>query len=191
MPRRSHRFEINSVYSVKILLCYLLEKLDRPVTEEELRIIAEDSGVINYFFLSDALDELVKNGSVAAEVPAPGQRILTVTEKGKMGAEYFNRNISRVFRRRILETAFAFFMKKDREAVCDCNVSECGEGFNVSFRLKETGYDLINMSFYAPDIEQAELIAEKIRSNPMGAYRQILTFLLETEEEKADVEKMM
>lgn len=189
MPRRSHRFEINSVYSVKILLCYLLEKLDRPVTEEELRIISEDSGVINYFFLSDALDELVKNGSVNAEIPAPGRRILTITEKGKMGAEYFNRNISRVFRRRILETAFSYFLKKDRDAVCNCGVSEAGDGFAVSFKLKEQDYDLINMSFYAPDGEQAELIAEKIRSNPMGAYRQILGFLLNTEEEKADVEK--
>ena len=191
MPKRNHRFEINSVYSVKILLCYLLDKLDRSVTEEELRIIAEDTGVINYFFLSDALDELVKNGSVEAEIPAPGKRILTVTEKGRMGSEYFNRNISRVFRHRILETAFAYFMKKDREAVCDSGVEECGSGFTVSFRIKEQDYDLINMSFYAPDREQAELIEDKIKSNPMGAYRSILGFLLETEEEKIDVEKLM
>ncbi|MCM1579258.1 MAG: DUF4364 family protein [Ruminococcus sp.] len=191
MPRRSHRFEINSVYSVKILLCYLLEKLDRAVTEDELREISEESGVINYFFLSDALDELVKNGSVSAEIPAPGKRILTVTEKGKMGAEYFNRNISRVFRRRILETAFSYFMKKDRDAVCDCGVSPRGEGMNVSFRLKDGDCDLINMSFYAPDSEQAELIAEKIRSNPMDAYRRILTFLLETEEEPMNIDEII
>lgn len=191
MPKKSHRFEINSVYSVKILLCYLLDKLDRPVTEEELRIIAEDSGVINYFFLSDALNELVKNGSVEAQVPSPGKRILTITEKGRMGSEYFNRNISRVFRHRILETAFSFFIKKDRDAVCSSSTEECGSGYNVSFKVNEGDHDLINMSFYAPDREQAEHIEEKIRSNPMGAYRSILGFLLETEEEKVDVEKLI
>ena len=50
--------ELNSVHSVKILLCYILEKLNRPVTEEQLRLISEDSGVINYFYYSDALTEL-------------------------------------------------------------------------------------------------------------------------------------
>ncbi|MBQ7783705.1 MAG: DUF4364 family protein, partial [Oscillospiraceae bacterium] len=46
--------ELNSVHSVKILLCYILDKLNRPVTENQLRMIAEDSGIINYFFLADA-----------------------------------------------------------------------------------------------------------------------------------------
>ena len=59
--------EMTTVHSVKILLCYLLTKLDRPVAEEQLLEIAEDSGVINYFYLSEAIEDLLKTGAVSAE----------------------------------------------------------------------------------------------------------------------------
>lgn len=50
--------EMNSVHSVKILLCYILDKLNRTVTEEQLRLISEDSGVISYFFFPTLLKSL-------------------------------------------------------------------------------------------------------------------------------------
>ena len=126
--------EMNSVHSVKILLCYILDKLNRTVTEEQLRLISEDSGVISYFFFSDALEELIANGSVE------------VTEE---------------------------------------------DGSTVSFRLRDGNTELISMSFYAPDHSQAELISEKIKANPMGAYKNILEYLLNNQAEKIDVEKYL
>ena len=88
--------EMNSVHSVKILLCYILDKLNRTVTEEQLRLISEDSGVISYFFFSDALEELIANGSVEV-TEEDGRRIISITEKGRLGSEYFNRYIPLVF----------------------------------------------------------------------------------------------
>ena len=82
--------EMNSVHSVKILLCYILDKLNRTFTEAQLRLISEDSGVISYFFFSDALEELIANGSVEV-TEEDGRRIISITEKGRLGSEYFNR----------------------------------------------------------------------------------------------------
>ena len=47
------------------------------------------------------------------------------------------------------------------------------------------------MDFFAPDMSQGELIAEKIRSNPSGAYKKILGYLLDNPEEEPDVEKYL
>ena len=178
--------ELNSVHSVKILLCYILEKLNRPVTEEQLRLISEDSGVINYFYYSDALTELTENGSV---ISVSGSIVLT--EKGRLGSEYFNRYIPLVFRKKLLKAAFGFFIREQNEDMCSCTVSETDDGCRVNFVLSDGGRELINMSFFAPDMSQGDLIAEKIKSNPTGAYKKILGFLLDNPEEEIDVEKYL
>lgn len=178
--------QLDSVHEVKILLCYLLDRLERPVNEDALSEIARESGVINYFYFADALTELKKSGAVSCD----GQEV-TLTEKGRMSAAYWGRNISLVYRRRLLETAFSYFVRLDRRAEFECRVDELPNGFTVSFRLKEKDYDLINMSFYAPDREQAEHIAGKIRSNPLSAYSSIMEFLVNVNEEKANIEKYL
>lgn len=178
--------ELNSVHSVKILLCYILEKLDRPITEEQLRLISEDSGVINYFYYSDALTELAENGSVINESGS-----ITLTEKGRLGSEYFNRYIPLVFRKKLLRSAFGFFIREQNEQMCSCGVNELSDGCKVTFKLSDGSRELINMDFFAPDMSQGELIAEKIRSNPSGAYKKILGYLLDNPEEEPDVEKYL
>lgn len=182
--------EMNSVHSVKILLCYILDKLSRPVTEEQLRLIAEDSGMISYFFLSDALEELISNGSVTAE-DSGTSRLIRITEKGRLGSEYFNRYIPLVFRKNLLRSAFSFFLHEKNEGICRCEISDTGKGSKVDFALRDGETELISMSFYAPDRAQAELIAERIKANPIGAYKNILGFLLDNSEEKIDIGKYL
>ena len=138
--------EMNSVHSVKILLCYILDKLNRTVTEEQLRLISEDSGVISYFFFSDALEELIANGSVEV-TEEDGRRIISITEKGRLGSEYFNRYIPLVFRKKLLHSAFSFFVREENEGMCSCDISDNEDGSTVSFRLRDGNTELISMSF--------------------------------------------
>ena len=114
-----------------------------------------------------------------------------LTEKGRLGSEYFNRYIPLVFRKKLLKAAFGFFIREQNEDMCSCTVSETDNGCRVSFVLSDGGRELINMSFFAPDMSQGELIAERIRSNPAGAYKKILGFLLDNSEEEIDVEKYL
>lgn len=187
--------ELNSVHSVKILLCYILDRLNRSVTEEQLMAVSRDSGIINYFCFSDALEELIANGSVVTEPYEDRQgnatRTVAVTEKGRLGSEYFNRYIPLVFRRKILKAAFAYFAALDRESLCSCTVDESDNGCTVHFRLMDGSCELINMSFYAPDRDQAEMISDRIRSNPTDAYRNILGYLLNNPDEQINIEKYL
>lgn len=182
--------EINSVHSVKILLCYIMEKLNRPVTREQLRIISEDSGIINYFFFSDALEELIENQSVEVAADSSDRKYI-LTEKGRLGSEYFNSTISLVFRRQLLKAAFSFFVRMENENMCSVDISESEDGCSVRFKMDDGCHELVDMSFYAPDRDQAELISEKIKSNPTAAYKKILGCLLDNEPEEVKIEKYL
>ena len=187
--------ELNSVHGVKVLICYLLEKLDRTVTDEQLRLAAEDSGVINYFYLSDALSGLAESGAVASEDFVDengvcGTRI-TLTDKGRLGSDYFNMTIPVVYRRKLLKSAFRYFIALDAQNAFSCEIEEISSGCLVHFSVKGDGCDLMDLTFYAPDKDQADLICGNIKKNPQGAYENILGFLLENKEKEIDIEKYL
>ena len=92
---------------------------------------------------------------------------------------------------KLLHSAFSFFVREENEGMCSCDISDNEDGSTVSFRLRDGNTELISMSFYAPDHSQAELISEKIKANPMGAYKNILEYLLNNQAEKIDVEKYL
>ena len=48
---------------VKVIICYLLDRTDRSVTEEQLGIICESVG-IDYFMLKDAVNDLLETGAL-------------------------------------------------------------------------------------------------------------------------------
>lgn len=178
--------EFNSVHGVKVLLCFLLNRLNRDITEEQLYEIVLDSEVINYFYYTEALDVLLKNGSVK-RTERDGKTYIVLGEKGRAGADYFNDTIPYYFRKQLLKTAVYFFARLDRESRTDMEVIPKSNGCEVNLTLKDVNFDIMRLSLYAPDEEQAKLIRDKIMLDPDEFYRKIIGFALENEEEKPEI----
>lgn len=179
--------ELNSAHRVRVLICYLLGRLKQPVTEEQLYEIAEESGVINYFYYSEALEGLLKNGSLT-RTERDGKVYIEPTEKGRFGADYFNDTVPLYFRKEILKAALSYFARLERESSADTDIAETDNGCEVRCRIGDTDYDLMRISLYAPDREQAELIREKIMLDPAEFYRRVLGYALENKEERIEVD---
>ncbi|MCM1024344.1 MAG: DUF4364 family protein [Prevotella sp.] len=179
--------ELNSAHRVRVLICYLLDRLKQPVAEEQLREIAAESGVVNYFYYSEALEGLLKNGSLA-RVERDGVAYIEPTEKGRFGADYFNDTVPLYFRREILKAAMYYFARLERENSAAIDVTETDNGCEVNCRIGDADYDLMRISLYAPDGEQAELIKEKIMLDPAEFYRRVLGYALENKEERIEVD---
>ena len=166
--------ELTSAHRVRVLICYLLDRLKQPVTEEQLYEIAEESGVINYFYYSEALEGLLKNNSLT-RTERDGKVYIEPTEKGRFGADYFNDTVPLYFRKEILKAALSYFARLERESSADIDIAETVNGCEVRY-------------LYAPDREQAELIREKIMLDPAGFYRRVLGYALENKEEQIEVD---
>lgn len=178
--------EINSAHTAKILLCFLLGKLNRPVAEEQLYDIAMDSGVINYFYYAQALDELVKNESVK-RIERNGETCIELREKGRFGADYFNETVPYHFRKKLLKAAMLYFARIRRENEAEAEVVSTENGCEVRCRIKDRDFDLMRISFYAPDDDHGRVIKEKFLLNPTGFYSRVLNYLLENEEEQPEI----
>ncbi len=180
MPKKLAEPEMTSAHSVKILLCYLLEKLDCPVTREQLLEITRDSEVINYFLFSEAMSDLEKVGAVKTDENGK----ITLEEKGRLGSEYFNKYIPPTFRRKLLSAAYSYFAKLRRDNECHTEIKEQTNGYSVMFSIRDASFALMDISFYAPDKEQADNILTKIRQNPTEFYKNVVKLMLQNPEEE-------
>ncbi|HOV41774.1 MAG TPA: DUF4364 family protein [Oscillospiraceae bacterium] len=178
-----YSLELKDLHTVKILLCYLLKKLDRPVTPEQLYEIAVGNEIINYFFYTEAVDELVKNKTFLKEIHN-GEEVFVLAEKGKYSIDEFRQYVPKSFRDKLLTCALRYFAKLKRENEVKCEFIELEKGYYVRCRILDIGDDLLDMKIFAPDLEQAKLIRDKIMLNPTDFYSKIMGFaLFNTEEE--------
>lgn len=178
-----YSLELKDSHVVRILICYLLQKLDRPVTPDQLYEIAVGNDIINYFFYTEAMNELIKNSTILVE-NTNGCDSYILTDKGKITSEQFKQYVPKSFRDKLLTCALQYFARLKRENEVKCEILEAQNGYFVRCRILDIGDDLLDMKIYAPDTEQAKLIRDKIMLNPADFYGKIMGFaLFNTEDE--------
>lgn len=169
------------VYEVKILLAYFLFQMDRPVTPNQLTEIATGDGIVNYFLYSEAVSEMLSNGTIAL-VEEEGISYYKLTEKGKEGAQSFKRLVSKSVRDRIYAAGLRFFAKLKAQRDLQFDIKECGKGYSVRCVCMDNGITLMDLTLFAPDKEQAEYIKSKILMNPTDFYCKVMDYVIENEE---------
>lgn len=170
--------ELTEPHSVKILICYLLYKLEKPITPEQLYDIAVGNDIINYFYYIEAINDLINNNTIVIK-NIDNQEVYVLTEKGKYGSEEFKQYVPKSFRDKLLSSALKYFAKIKQENEVCCTISKCNTGYYVSCTIYDKPDDLMNLKLFAPDEEQAKLIKDKIMLNPVDFYGKIISYVIE------------
>ena len=74
-------------YAVKILICYFLNQIDRPVTPDQLTEIATADNIINYFYYTEAIEAMLESKTILKE-NIDGVEYFTLSELGRAGADF-------------------------------------------------------------------------------------------------------
>ena len=179
--------EIKDVPTLNILLCYLLYKIDRPVSPDQLYDIAIGTGVINYFYYQDSLGYLLKNGHITIEKDENGEDCYVLQPKGSECAKQLKNYAPKSYRDRIVLAALRYFARVQYEKELKIEYEPVGNGYYTHVRCIDSNFDLMDMKLYAPDLAQAQLIGEKIMLNPAGFYGKVIELALSNEEPSYDL----
>lgn len=186
----SGMMNLTDTYAIKILVCYFLKQINRPITPEQLIEIATEDGLINYFIFTEAINQLLEAKTLILE-ERDGEQYYVLTEMARIGADDFKTMVPRAFRERILTSGLKFFARLKNENDVKISYTEQQKGWSVNVLCTEGGLTLMDLKLYAPDREQAEILGEKIMLNPVDFYGKVLDYALENEEynpEPIDVE---
>ena len=172
-------YQPNDLNSVKILICYLLHHLEGKTESEELYEIAVDSGIINYFYYNEAIDELLVNDTIYSDVDDNGNMFFSLSEKGEIYVRDFSSYVQRSFRNRLMYSAIQYKARKLQNASLSLDYEENDEGCRLICSISDDSKCLVELKLLTQNKTQAELIGERISENPSSFYKDVIEYIIQ------------
>lgn len=160
-------------YQVKILICYLMNTVSVPFTAEQLNEIFQDTQIVNYFTFCEALDELLESGHLSA-LENGAYRLNAL---GEETAQRLARSLPKSIQDNVVQTAMRLIAKQKHESENEVSIVQADQGFYVICTIHDIDFDLIQLSLYAPDEMQAQVIRHNFLKNPATLYQRIIDHL--------------
>ena len=160
---------VRDPYIVKILICFLMDRVGRPVTEQQLIEVLASAQSVNYFLLTSTFAELKRLGHLREH----GGKY-TLTPLGEETARKLSSELPVALRERVLETAGCLRQKSRLQRETSVSVTGGEEGYRVEFSFHDGELEFMRLSLYAPDLPQAE----KLRDQLLRQYQQLYIDLI-------------
>ena len=156
---------LRSMLEIKILVCYMLSRVKEPMTRKQLCDCLQEEGLVNFFDLNEAIDDLLKQ-KMLQEEEYLNETCLTVTEAGRSNAETLETTLTNTLRERSVKSALKMLSRAKAERETNVEIEKTETGYNVTFKIEGLGENLLTVSLYAADILQAEQLKENFLNNP-------------------------
>lgn len=162
---------------VRILICYVLNSINQPLSKHQIQIILEDTNLANYFVFADAFSQLIKDKQIEI-ITNNNIQSLKLTTLGKDACKMFYRTLPISVRDKVVDYANSFLSKERNKKENEVFIEHTSNGFNVHIVIHENGFDLLNFTIFMPTQEQANVVKKKVLSNPTNFYKNIITYLM-------------
>ena len=159
---------------IKTLICYLLRKVDHPLSSELIRQTLVSQGLANYFDVSESVSELLRAGNITADFGEDAQEQLHLTPIGEDASMELLRDIPKSVREKALSAVLEAITKERNAEQTKISVEPCGSGFHVTFRVADEADDLMCITLYAADLAQVERMKDNFLKDPVRIYSGIL-----------------
>ena len=162
----------------KLIILYMLEKLNFPLTNGQISEFILDKGYTNYFTLQQTLAELVEANFIREET-THNRTLYHLTEEGAETNQFFKNNISSAIQKDI-DTFIAekrYELRDEVSVKADFYQNKNLE-YDVRCQILENGAPLIDLTISVPTEDQAETVANNWSKKNQEIYAQIMEELL-------------
>lgn len=159
----------------KLIILYMLEKLDFPLTNGQISEFILDKGYTSYFTLQQAISEMVESNLIREETDH-NRTLYHLTEEGLQTIHYFGNNISSAIREDIDD----FIVEKKYELKNEVSVKadyykNMNHEFSVRCRIIENDSSLIDLTITVPTEEEAVTVT----NNWTRRHRELYALLMQ------------
>ncbi|KAB3535381.1 DUF4364 family protein [Alkaliphilus pronyensis] len=162
----------------KLLLLYIFDKFDMPITHSQTTDFILKNDLMNYFMLQQFLAEL-KDAEFITEEAKDNLQYFSITEKGKNTLKYFADRIPQSSINRIngiLGTAKEE-LKKSSEIKADY-IKKNDTEYLVTLKVIENQQQIFSMELNVSSNKQAKLICDNWRKKAQNTYGKIINLLI-------------
>lgn len=162
----------------KLIILYMLSKVDFPLTNSQISEFILDEGYTNYFTLQQSISELTDSGFIREE-STHSRTFYHLTEDGYETIQFFKNDISPA----IQDDIDTFLKKKRYELKNEVSVKadyfqNPNREYSVRCQVIEQGSPLIDLTVTVPTEDEAETIANNWTKKNQEIYAMIMANLL-------------
>ena len=165
-------------YEVSILICYVLDCVDVPLTFFQLNESLQKEQLVNYFEFAGAIDELERRGQIAAADGDDGEKHYQLTREGKQAANTLESSLPKSVRERAVKAAEKVILLQKREKQNPIFYEKVADGYILTIRMQDVGSDLLQASVFLPTLSECERVKLRFLENPEAIYKNICKLLL-------------
>lgn len=168
--------ETDTLY--KLIVLYMLDKVDFPLTTSQISEFILDKGYTTYFKLQKTLSEMVESDLLKVET-THNRTLYRLTEEGENTISYFYNKVPSAIRNDI----DAFFSEKQYDLKEEVSIKSdfylnTNHEYEVCCQIVENGFPLIDLKLTVPTKIEAETIANNWNNRCQDIYTSLLTDLL-------------
>ena len=162
----------------KLIVLYMLDKVDFPLTNGQISEFILDKGYTTYFTLQQAISEMVEAGFLREET-THNRTLYHLTQEVVETIHFFKNNISPA----IQEDIDTFFVEKSYDLKSEVSVKADYYQtkkleYAVRCQILEDGAPLIDLTLTVPTEEVATSVANNWNKKNQEIYAQIMANLL-------------
>lgn len=175
----------------KLLLLYLIEKMNFPISTSQISQFALEEGIMSFFELQQCLSEMADGTYVDISKENNNTRY-TITDLGLTSLHYFEKRVPTHLRNKISRfvSENREQIKKDYETTANYFKDiQTGE-YAVKCGIYEDDALLMEINITVVDREQARDICDNWKTNVNNIYDKVLCNLLPTSKYKADKKEL-
>ncbi len=165
-------------YEIRLLICYLLYKIDIPMTFDQLNSALQSEGLVNYFEFAEAVSLLIASGHIAAEERPDATRLFHLNDIGIRTAKTFEHSIPLSVREKALQSARRRLLQERIERENLVSYQKTQDGYQLTLCICDVGTDLLNLSVFVPTEERCLEIKKRFLSDPAAFYQGIVSLLM-------------
>ncbi len=171
------RYNNNSLAENKVLILYILNKINREITDSDLLKIISPINNINYFYFRDLLIDLVESKLVGTYTKEE-QNVYEITPEGKNSLELtidmlpgiIKLKADNIFKQELIAIA-------NEESISAEYIPESENDYTVKCKIVENNKTIFELKIFAGSNEQARKISDNWRKNAKDIYPKIMNLL--------------
>ncbi len=169
---------LRSRREIKILICYIVNSFNEPLSRSDLVKIIQRESLANYFETCDALESLVNKENLNED---PDSGTLTVTETGREIAQSLYKSLPFTVREKALAVGLQIISRRKHERQNSVELIKNGNGFLVKCSVLDGDTIMMSTALYVPTEQYANIVKERFLDDPETLYRLVLSQLTDAQ----------
>lgn len=161
---------------IKLMICYLLKNLNKPLTRTQINEILQLDGIANYFEINGAISDLVNAGKVTSEV-VDDDELITITARTELSVAVIERDLPRSLREKAVSAALNVLQRERIKKESIVTVEPYMDGYHVTFSVTDMNTELLKVTVYVTDERQIEIVKRNFYQSAVDIYSDLISSL--------------